>query len=209
MAEFKEATGVVDWLDQRLAVKKFIKVMMTEYWIPKNINFLWAMGVTLLILFLVLFFSGLMLLMYYKPDTQLAFDSVNQTIMQEVAYGWLWRHVHAVAASVIFLVIYIHMFVGIYYGSFKRGREMIWVSGMLLFMIFSAEAFSGYMLPWGQMSFWAAAVITNLFGGIPLIGPDLVIWIRGNFIPADATLTRFFMLHVVLLPVVILSLIAL
>ena len=209
MAEFKEATGVVDWLDQRLAVKKFIKVMMTEYWIPKNINFLWAMGVTLLILFLVLFFSGLMLLMYYKPDTQLAFDSVNQTIMQEVAYGWLWRHVHAVAASVIFLVIYIHMFVGIYYGSFKRGREMIWISGMLLFMIFSAEAFSGYMLPWGQMSFWAAAVITNLFGGIPLIGPDLVIWIRGNFIPADATLTRFFMLHVVLLPVVILSLIAL
>lgn len=209
MAEFKEATGVVDWLDQRLAVKKFIKVMMTEYWIPKNINFLWAMGVTLLILFLILFFSGLMLLMYYKPDTQLAFDSVNQTIMQEVAYGWLWRHVHAVAASVIFLVIYIHMFVGIYYGSFKRGREMIWVSGMLLFMIFSAEAFSGYMLPWGQMSFWAAAVITNLFGGIPLIGPDLVIWIRGNFIPADATLTRFFMLHVVLLPVVILSLIAL
>ena len=105
MAEFKEATGVVDWLDQRLAVKKFIKVMMTEYWIPKNINFLWAMGVTLLILFLVLFFSGLMLLMYYKPDTQLAFDSVNQTIMQEVAYGWLWRHVHAVAACVIFLVI--------------------------------------------------------------------------------------------------------
>lgn len=208
MAEFKEANGVVDWLDQRLAIKKFTKVMMTEYWIPKNINFLWAMGVTLLVMFLVLFVSGLMLLMYYKPDIKLAFDSVNYTIMQEVAYGWLWRHTHAVAASVIFLIIYIHMFVGIYYGSYKRGREMIWISGMLLFMIFSAEAFSGYMLPWGQMSFWAATVITNLFGEFPIIGPDLVIWIRGNFIPADATLTRFFMLHVVLLPVVIIALIA-
>ena len=208
MAQMHKADGIIDWLDQRLAVKPLMKVLMTEYWIPKNINFLWAMGVVLVVLFSLLVVSGLFLLMYYKPDTKLAFDSVNYTIMQEVAYGWLWRHLHAVSASVCFLVIYIHMFVAIYYGSYKRGREMIWVTGMILFGLFSAEAFSGYMLPWGQMSYWAAAVITNLFGGIPFIGADLVVWIRGNFIVADATLTRFFMLHVVLLPVVIMLVIA-
>ena len=208
MAQIHKADVIIDWLDQRLAVKPLMKVLMTEYWIPKNINFLWAMGVVLVVLFSLLVVSGLFLLMYYKPDTKLAFDSVNYTIMQEVAYGWLWRHLHAVSASVCFLVIYIHMFVAIYYGSYKRGREMIWVTGMILFGLFSAEAFSGYMLPWGQMSYWAAAVITNLFGGIPFIGADLVVWIRGNFIVADATLTRFFMLHVVLLPVVIMLVIA-
>ena len=208
MAEIKKANGVADWLDQRIGLKKLIEVLMTKYWIPKNINFLWAMGVVLLALFGLLFISGIFLLMYYKPDAKLAFDSVNYTIMQEVAYGWLWRHIHAVAASMVFVIIYIHMFVAIYYGSYKRGREMIWISGMLLFVVFSAEAFSGYMLPWGQMSYWAAAVITNLFGGIPFIGADVVEWVRGNYVVADSTLTRFFMLHVCLLPVVILSLIA-
>ncbi|PAF42443.1 cytochrome bc complex cytochrome b subunit [Helicobacter sp. 11S02596-1] len=207
MAEIKKADGLIDWLDQRLGVKKLTKVLMTEYWIPKNINFLWAMGVVLTALFTVLVISGIFLLMYYKPDAKMAFDSVNYTIMQEVAYGWLWRHIHAVAASMIFVIIYIHMFVAIYYGSYKNGREMIWVSGMLLFVVFSAEAFSGYMLPWGQMSYWAATVITNLFGGIPFIGADVVEWIRGNYVVADATLTRFFMLHVFLLPVVIMLLI--
>ena len=208
MAEIKKATGVIDWLDQRLAVKVLAKVLMTEYWIPKNINFLWAMGVVLVVLLKILIISGIFLLMYYKPDINLAFDSVNYTIMQEVEYGWLWRHVHGVAASVIFLVIYIHMFTGIYYGSYKKGREMIWLTGMALFGIFSAEAFSGYMLPWGQMSYWAAQVITNLFGGIPFIGEALVVWIRGDFLVADATLTRFFMLHVLLLPLAIILLIA-
>ena len=153
MAQIHKADGIIDWLDQRLAVKPLMKVLMTEYWIPKNINFLWAMGVVLVVLFSLLVVSGLFLLMYYKPDTKLAFDSVNYTIMQEVAYGWLWRHLHAVSASVCFLVIYIHMFVAIYYGSYKRGREMIWVTGMILFGLFSAEAFSGYMLPWGEMSY--------------------------------------------------------
>lgn len=208
MAEIKRADGVLDWLDQRLGIKKLTKVLMTEYWIPKNINFLWAMGVVLTVLFMMLIVSGIFLLMYYKPDAKMAFDSVNYTIMQEVAFGWLWRHIHAVAASMIFVIIYIHMFVAIYYGSYKRGREMIWVSGMLLFVVFSAEAFSGYMLPWGQMSYWAATVITNLFGGIPFIGGDVVEWVRGNYVVADATLTRFFMLHVFLLPVVIMALIA-
>ncbi|MBP3223832.1 MAG: cytochrome bc complex cytochrome b subunit [Campylobacter sp.] len=205
----RKSTGILDWLDQRLAVNKFMKVMMTEYWIPKNISFLWAMGVILMTLFIVLFVSGLMLVMYYKPDAALAFDSVNKTIMQEVEYGWLWRHIHAVAASVVFLVIYIHTFVGLYYRSYKQGREMIWVSGMLLFILFSAEAFSGYMLPWGQMSYWAAMVITNLFGGIPVIGPAVVEWIRGDYAVSDPTLTRFFMLHVCLLPIVVISVIAL
>jgi len=208
VAEIRKADGFIDWLDQRLAVKALTKVLMTEYWIPKNINFLWAMGVVLMSLFMILIVSGIFLLMYYKPDIHLAFDSVNYTIMQEVEYGWLWRHMHGVAASTIFLVIYIHMFTGIYYGSYKKGREMIWLTGMALFGIFSAEAFSGYMLPWGQMSYWAAQVITNLFGGIPVIGEALVIWIRGDFLVADATLTRFFMLHVLLLPLVILLLIA-
>lgn len=208
MAEIKKADNFADWLDQRTGSKKLIEVLMTKYWIPKNINFLWAMGVVLLGLFTLLFVSGIFLLMYYKPDAKLAFDSVNYTIMQEVAYGWLWRHIHAVAASMVFVIIYIHMFVGIYYGSYKRGREMIWITGMLLFVVFSAEAFSGYMLPWGQMSYWAATVITNLFGGIPVIGTDVVEWVRGNYVVADSTLTRFFMLHVCLLPIVILSLIA-
>ncbi|AFI03393.1 cytochrome b [Helicobacter cetorum] len=207
MAEIRKADGVIDWLDQRLGVKKLAKVLMTEYWIPKNINFLWAMGVILLTLFGVLVVSGIFLLMYYKPDAKMAFDSVNFTIMQEVAYGWLWRHMHATAASMIFVIIYIHMFVAIYYGSYKKGREMIWISGMILFVVFSAEAFSGYMLPWGQMSYWAATVITNLFGGIPFIGADVVEWIRGNYVVADATLTRFFMLHVFLLPITIILLI--
>lgn len=207
--EVKKAEGLVDWLDQRLAVRKLVEVLMTKYWIPKNINFLWAMGVVLLTLFSLLVVSGFFLLMYYKPDVNLAFDSVNHTIMTEVAFGWLWRHIHAVAASMIFLIIYIHMFVAIYYGSFKKGREMVWIGGMLIFVLFSAEAFSGYMLPWGQMSYWAAAVITNLFGGIPVIGPDVVEWVRGNFVVADSTLTRFFMLHVCLLPIVILGVIGL
>ncbi|GHR41674.1 cytochrome b [Helicobacter pylori] len=207
MAEIKKAKNLGEWLDMRLGTNKLVKVLMTEYWIPKNINFLWAMGVILLTLFGVLVISGIFLLMYYKPDAKMAFDSVNFTIMQEVAYGWLWRHMHATAASMIFVIIYVHMFVGIYYGSYKKGREMIWISGMILFVVFSAEAFSGYMLPWGQMSYWAAAVITNLFGGIPFIGADVVEWIRGNYVVADSTLTRFFMLHVFLLPIAIILLI--
>ena len=201
MAEIKESFFSAEGLEKRLAGKKFWKTMMTEYWIPKDINFLWAMGVVLATTFAILIISGIFLLMYYKPDTALAFDSVNYTIMQDVAYGWLFRHMHGVAASVVFLIIYIHMFTGIYYGSYKKGREMIWLSGMLLFVTFSAEGFSGYMLPWGQMSYWAAAVITNLFAGGSLEAWGLVEWIRGGFAVNDATLTRFFMLHVFLITI--------
>ena len=209
MAHFTKATSVKDWLDQRLAVEKLEKVMASEYWIPKNINFLWAMGMVLVITFALLVVSGIFLLMYYVPTVEGAFYSVNYTIMREVDFGWLWRHVHGVAASVVFLIIYIHMFTGIYYGSYKKGRELIWISGMLLFVAFSAEAFSGYMLPWGQMSYWAGMVITNLFSGGSLHADGLVEWIRGDYVPAQAFLGRFFMLHVLLIPLAIMGLIGL
>ncbi len=197
------------WLHDRLAVRTLRRVLAEEYWIPKDINFLWAMGMILAVTFGLLTISGIFLLMYYKPDTALAFDSVNYTIMQEVGYGWLFRHIHGVAASVVFLIIYIHMFTGIYYGSYKQGREMIWISGMLLFVTFSAEAFSGYMLPWGQMSYWAGMVITNLFSAGSLELNGVVEWIRGDYVPGDAFLTRFFMLHVLLLPLAIIGVIVL
>jgi len=197
------------WLDERIGLNTLKKVLNTEYWIPKDINFLWAMGMVLAATFGILLVSGIFLLMYYKPDTNLAFDSVNYTIMTEVGYGWLWRHIHGVGASLVFLIIYIHMFTGIYYGSYKKGRELIWLSGMGLFVAFSAEAFSGYMLPWGQMSYWAGMVITNLFSGGSLEAYGLVEWIRGDYVPADAFLTRFFMLHVLLIPLAIIGLIVL
>ncbi len=207
MAHFEKANSLNEWLDQRLGVNTLQRVLAKEYWIPKDINFLWAMGMVLAITFGILLVSGIFLLMYYQPNVDTAFDSVNFTIMQEVGYGWLWRHVHAVAASVVFLIIYIHMFTGIYYGSYKKGRELIWISGMLLFVAFSAEAFSGYMLPWGQMSYWAGMVITNLFSAGSLELNGVVEWIRGDYVPAQAFLDRFFMLHVLLIPVAILALI--
>jgi len=205
MAHFKKAKSIGEWLDQRIGIETLKKVMQSEYWIPKNINFLWAMGMVLAATFGMLLISGVFLLMYYVPTVEGAFDSVNYTIMTEVGYGWLWRHIHGVGASLIFLIMYIHMFTGIYYGSYKKGRELIWLSGMLLFILFSAEAFSGYMLPWGQMSYWAGMVITNLFSGGSLEAYGLVEWIRGDYVPAQAFLGRFFMLHVLLLPLVIIG----
>jgi ubiquinol-cytochrome c reductase cytochrome b subunit len=207
MAHFDEKARPFShkWLNERLAIDTLQRVLSTEYWIPKNINFLWAMGMVLAATFGILLVSGIFLLMYYNPDTSLAFDSVNYTIMTEVGYGWLWRHIHGVGASLVFLIIYIHMFTGIYYGSYKRGRELIWLSGMLLFVLFSAEAFSGYMLPWGQMSYWAGMVITNLFSGGSLHADGLVEWIRGDYVPAQAFLSRFFMLHVLLMPLIIIG----
>jgi ubiquinol-cytochrome c reductase cytochrome b subunit len=205
MAHFEKANSIEEWLDQRIGLRTLKRVMQTEYWIPKNINFLWAMGMVLAATFGLLLVSGIFLLMYYNPDTKLAFDSVNYTIMTEVGYGWLWRHIHGVGASLVFLIIYIHMFTGIYYGSYKKGRELIWLSGMLLFVLFSAEAFSGYMLPWGQMSYWAGMVITNLFAGGSLHADGLVEWIRGDYVPAQAFLSRFFMLHVLLMPLAIIG----
>ena len=193
----------IDWLDERLAIRQLIKVMMTEYYVPKNINFLWSFGVLIVLMLVILIISGVFLLMYYKPDANLAFDSVNKTIMMDVAYGWIFRHVHAVGASIMFLLLFVHMARGIYYGSFKPPRELVWLTGYVLFILMSATAFTGYLLPWGQMSYWAAQTITTLFEKIPFIGPDLVIWIRGHFIVEDPTLTRFFALHVVFLPLLL------
>jgi len=195
--------GLLEWLDKRLAVNALWRIMMSEYYLPKNINFLWSFGVLTMLVFAILVISGIFLLMYYKPDAKLAFDSVNKTIMMDVAFGWVFRHTHAVAASIMFLVLYIHMARGLYYGSYKAPREVVWITGFLLFVLMSATAFTGYLLPWGQMSYWAAQTITTLFEKIPFIGPDLVIWIRGNYIVADATLTRFFALHVVFLPLLL------
>ncbi len=209
MAHFTKATSIHDWLNQRLAIDTVRRVMAKEYWVPKNINFLWAMGMVIAVTFGLLLISGIFLMMYYQPNIKLAFDSVNYTIMKEVEFGWLWRHIHGVAASVVFLIIYIHMFTGIYYGSYKKGREMIWLSGMLLFVTFSAEAFAGYVLPWGQMSYWAGMVITNLFSLGDLHMNGIVEWIRGDYVPSQAFLNRFFMLHVLLLPLAILGLIGL
>jgi len=194
---------LIDWLDERFEIRKVFKLLMIDYKVPKNINFLWSFGMLLVFNFAILFISGLFLLMYYKPDANLAFDSVNKTIMMDVSYGWIFRHVHAVGASIIFLLMYIHIARGIYYGSYKKPREGVWLTGYLLFILFSATAFTGYLLPWGQMSYWAAQTITTLFEKIPFIGEDLVIWIRGDYAIADATLTRFFALHVVFLPVLI------
>ncbi|WP_457623546.1 cytochrome b [Persephonella sp.] len=191
------------WLDQRLAVSDLWRIMMSEYYLPKNINFLWSFGVLTMVVFIILVITGIFLLMYYKPDANMAFDSVNKTIMMDVAYGWVFRHVHAVGASIMFLVLFIHMARGIYYGSFKPPRELVWITGFLLFVLMASTAFTGYLLPWGQMSYWAAQTITTLFEKIPFIGPDLVIWMRGNYIVEDATLTRFFALHVVFLPLLI------
>ncbi|NPA51519.1 MAG: cytochrome bc complex cytochrome b subunit [Aquificae bacterium] len=193
----------IDWLDERLAIRQLIRIMMTEYYVPKNINFLWSFGVLIVLMLVILIISGLFLLMYYKPDANLAFDSVNKTIMMDVAFGWIFRHVHAVGASIMFLVLFIHMARGIYYGSYKPPREIVWITGYILFILMSATAFTGYLLPWGQMSYWAAQTITTLFEKIPVIGPDLVIWIRGHFIVEDPTLTRFFALHVVFLPLLL------
>ena len=195
--------GFMEWLDKRLAINALWRIMMSEYYLPKNINFLWSFGVLTMLVFVILIVSGIFLLMYYKPDAELAFDSVNKTIMMDVAFGWVFRHTHAVAASIMFLVLFIHIARGMYYGSYKAPREVVWITGFLLFVLMSATAFTGYLLPWGQMSYWAAQTITTLFEKIPFIGPDLVIWIRGNYIVADATLTRFFALHVVFLPLLL------
>ncbi|HIE58349.1 MAG TPA: cytochrome bc complex cytochrome b subunit [Hydrogenothermaceae bacterium] len=199
---------LIDWLDERFAIRQVFKLLMVDYKVPKNINFLWSFGMLLVFNFAILFISGLFLLMYYKPDANLAFDSVNKTIMMDVSYGWIFRHIHAVGASIIFLLMYIHIARGIYYGSYKKPREGVWLTGYILFILFSATAFTGYLLPWGQMSYWAAQTITTLFEKVPFIGEDLVIWIRGDYAIADATLTRFFALHVVFLPVLIIITIA-
>ena len=199
-------SGVIGWVDERLPILSFVRNHLTHYYTPKNFNFWYFFGsLAFLILFLQIF-TGIFLAMHYKPDAKLAFDSV-EFIMRDVNLGWLIRYMHSTGASFFFIVLYLHMFRGMLYGSYKQPRELIWLIGMMLYFCLMAEAFFGYILPWGNMSYWAAQVIVNLFGLIPYIGDTLVEWIRGDYYISDITLNRFFALHVIAMPLAILGLV--
>jgi ubiquinol-cytochrome c reductase cytochrome b subunit len=197
-----------DWFDARMpSVAEEYRKHMSEYYAPKNFNFWYFFGALSMIVLVIQIVSGIFLTMNYKPDAALAFGSVEY-IMRDVPGGWLIRYVHSTGASAFFIVVYLHMFRGLLYGSFKAPRELIWIFGVLIYLTLMAEAFMGYLLPWGQMSYWGAQVIVNLFATIPFIGPDLAIWIRGDYVVGDATLNRFFALHVIAIPLVLLGLVA-
>jgi ubiquinol-cytochrome c reductase cytochrome b subunit len=200
--------GFWGWLNRRLPVDGFIKGSMTEYFAPKNFNFWYFFGSLALLVLVMQLVSGIFLAMFYKPGEMTAFDSV-EFIMREVNYGWLIRYLHSTGASAFFLVVYLHMFRALLYGSYKAPRELLWLFGMIIYLALMAEGFMGYVLPWGNMSYWAAQVIINLFSTIPVIGAGLVEWIRGDYGVADATLNRFFSLHVVAIPLILLLLVAL
>src|SRR5207253_6866910 len=178
-----------------------------QYYAPKNFNFWYIFGSLSLLVLVIQIVTGIFLVMHYKPDAAVAYASVEY-IMREVPWGWLIRYMHSTGASAFFVVVYLHMFRGLLYGSYRKPRELVWIFGCLIFLCLMAEAFMGYLLPWGQMSYWGAQVIINLFGTIPLIGEPLAIWIRGDYNVSDATLNRFFALHVIALPLVLLGLVA-
>jgi ubiquinol-cytochrome c reductase cytochrome b subunit len=201
-------TGFLGWLNKRLPVDQLMRDQLTGYYAPKNFNFWYYFGVLSLVALVMQLVSGIFLTMHYKVGDETAFDSVEY-IMREVNYGWLIRYMHSTGASFFFIVVYLHMFRAFLYGSYKAPRELLWLFGMAIYLALMAEAFMGYVLPWGNMSFWGAQVIVNLFGTIPVIGPGLVEWIRGDYGIGDATLNRFFALHVVAVPLVLLLLVAL
>ena len=198
-----------DWVTERTpGMLPMYRRHMTEYYAPKNFNLWYYFGSLALVVLINQIVTGIFLTMNYNPSAAGAFDSV-QYIMRDVQWGWLIRYMHSTGASLFFIVVFLHMFRGIIYGSFKKPRELVWLLGMLIFLVLMAEAFMGYVLPWGNMSFWGAKVIISLFGTIPVIGETLVEWIMGNFLPADSTLNRFFALHVIALPIVLLLLVVL
>lgn len=205
--------NVLEWVDARFPLTSTLKSQITDYYAPKNFNFWYYFGSLALLVLVIQIVTGIFLVMNYKPDAALnengipiAFASVEY-IMRDVSFGWLIRYLHSTGASAFFIVVYLHMFRGLLYGSYRKPRELLWVFGVLIFLCLMAEAFMGYLLPWGQMSFWGAQVIINLFGAIPLIGPDLSLWLRGDFVVGDATLNRFFSLHVIAVPLVLIGLI--
>ena len=205
--------GLVDWIDERFPLTSSWKAHLAEYYAPKNFNFWYFFGSLALLVLVNQIVTGIFLTMNYKPDASLnasgvpvAFASVEY-IMRDVSWGWLIRYMHSVGASSFFIVVYLHMFRGLLYGSHRKPRELIWIFGMLIFLCLMAEAFFGYLLPWGQMSFWGAQVIVNMFSAIPLVGPDLSLWLRGDFVVGDATLNRFFAFHVIAVPLVLLGLV--
>src|SRR3984885_11916643 len=203
-----QSRGLKAWLYKRLPVKEFIETQATGYYAPKNFNIWYFFGFMAMVVLVLHLLTGIFLTMFYKPGEATAFDSV-EFIMREVQYGWLIRYLHSTGASAFFLVVYLHMYRALMYGSYRAPRELLWLFGMLVYLALMAEAFMGYVLPWGNMSYWAANVIVNIFGTIPGIGPTLVEWIRGDYGIADATLNRFFALHVVAVPLALLLLVVL
>jgi len=194
------------WIDQRFPLTKVWNEHLAEYYTPRNFNFWYFFGSLAILMLVMQLVTGIFLTMHFKPDSANAFASVEY-IMRDVEWGWLVRYLHSVGASAFFVVIYLHMYRGLLYGSYKGPRELIWVLGMLLYIALMAEAFMGYVLPWGQMSFWGAQVIISLFGSVPVIGPDLLVWILGDYAVGDAALNRFFSLHVIALPLILVVLV--
>lgn len=201
------ARRAFEWVDARFPVGKMTREHLTEYYAPKNFNFWYYFGSLALLVLVNQIVTGIFLTMSYKPDAQTAFASV-EFIMRDVWGGRIIRYMHSTGASMFFVVVYLHMFRGLMYGSYRKPRELLWIFGMLIYLCLMAEAFFGYLLPWGQMSYWGAQVIVNLFSSIPIVGPDLAVWIRGDFSVSDATLNRFFAFHVIAIPLVLLGLVA-
>jgi len=213
MADFKTApadapAGVkfMTWVDNRFPATQLFKDHMSEYYAPKNFNIWYIFGSLSLLVLVIQIVTGIFLVMHYKPDANLAFASVEY-IMRDVPWGWLIRYMHSTGASMFFVVVYLHMYRGLIYGSYRKPRELVWVFGCAIFLALMAEAFMGYLLPWGQMSYWGAQVIINLFSAIPFIGADLSQWIRGDYVVGDATLNRFFAFHVIAVPLALLGLV--
>ena len=195
----------LDWVDTRFPLTKMWNEHLAKYYAPKNFNFWYYFGSLALMMLVLQIITGIFLATNYKPDAQMAFASVEY-IMRDVDYGWLIRYLHSTGASFFFIAVYLHMFRALLYGSYRKPRELIWIIGMFIYVCLMAESFLGYLLPWGQMSYWGAQVIISLFGAIPIIGEDLAIWVRGDFVIADATLNRFFIYHVVAVPIILLGL---
>jgi len=196
------------WVDARFPATKLWEEHVSKYYAPKNFNFFYFFGSLALLVLVNQIITGVWLTMSFTPTAEDAFASV-ESIMRDVDYGWILRYLHSTGASAFFIVVYLHMFRGLLYGSYKKPRELVWIFGMLIYLALMAEAFMGYLLPWGQMSYWGAQVIISLFGAIPVIGNDLTQWIRGDFLVSGITLNRFFALHVIALPIVILGLVVL
>src|SRR6478672_12721142 len=202
-----KAQALLNWIDERLPVTSFWKSQLSEYYAPKNFNFWYYFGSLALLVLVIQIVTGIFLTMNYKPDANQAFQSVEY-IMRDVPAGWLIRYIHSTGASMFFIVVYLHMFRGLLYGSYRKPRELLWLFGVVIYLCLMAEAFFGYLLPWGQMSYWGAQVIVNLFSTIPVIGDDLSLWIRGDYTISDITLNRFFAFHVAALPLVLIALVA-
>jgi len=201
-----DTTGLLGWIDKRFPLTSMVKEHMSEYYAPKNFNFWYFFGSLAMLVLVIQIVTGIFLVMNYKPDAKLAFESVEY-IMREVPWGWLIRYMHSTGASMFFVVVYLHMLRGLFYGSYRKPRELVWIFGVAIFLSLMGEAFFGYLLPWGQMSYWGAQVIVNLFSAIPFIGPELAIWIRGDYVVSDATLNRFFAFHVIAIPLVLIGLV--